>query len=99
MREIFLRVSICELCELEGIERDTVIEMVEYGIAAPIAGLEPAEWVFDTTSVHWLKKAARLRRDLDVDWLAVSMVIDLQRQNEELQRQLQHYQQQVKRLL
>ncbi len=99
MREILMRVSVSELCEQEGIEQQTLVELVDYGIAAPLAGLEPAEWVFDTTNVFWLKKAVRLKRDLEIDWLAVSMVIELQRRNEQLERQLEHYRQQVERLL
>lgn len=98
MREILMRVSIGELCEQEDIEQQTLIELVEHGVAAPMAGLEPPDWVFDTTSVFWLKRAVRLKRDLDIDWLAVSMVIELQRRNERLERQLEHYRQRVERL-
>jgi chaperone modulatory protein CbpM len=57
------------------------------------------DWVFDTTSVHWLRKAVRLHSDLDIDWVAVAMVIDLLRRNEELERRNQCFEQQLKRFL
>lgn len=99
MSDTILRITVRELCELEGIERETIAASVEYGIAEPVAGRSPAEWVFDTTSAHWIKKAARLQRELEVDWVAVALLVDLLRQNEGLQRQLEQYRSQVERLL
>jgi chaperone modulatory protein CbpM len=58
-----------------------------------------ADWVFDASSVHWLQKAVRLQHDLDIDWVAVAMVIDLLKKNEALQRQNECFQQQLKRFL
>jgi chaperone modulatory protein CbpM len=49
--------------------------------------------------VHWLRKAVRLHSDLDIDWVAVAMVIDLLRRNEELERRNQCFEQQLKRFL
>jgi chaperone modulatory protein CbpM len=41
----------------------------------------------------------RLQHDLDIDWVAVAMVIDLLKKNEALQRQNECFQQQLKRFL
>lgn len=99
MTETLLKVSLHELCQIERVERHTIIQIVEYEIAKPIEGEDIAEWVFDATSVHWIKKAVRLQQDLDIDWVAVAMMIDLLQQKEILQRDNEHYQQQLARFL
>ena len=80
-----LQISIREFCELEGISERVVVTVVEHGIVRPVSGGETPEWVFDTASARWIRKAIRLRRDLEVDWVAVAMVIDLLQQREQLQ--------------
>lgn len=89
--------SCTEICQYEGIEKEAVIDIVEYGIAKPIAGKDAMDWVFDISSVHWMKKAARLSRDLEIDWVAVALVIDLLQQRESLQRENERYQRQLQR--
>ncbi|UZE95314.1 chaperone modulator CbpM [Alkalimarinus alittae] len=99
MTEISFSLRLNELCQLESIEPDIVIEIVEYGIAQPVKGENTADWVFDTTTVHWIKKAVRLHQDLEIDWVAVAMVIDLMQQKESLLRENEHFQCQLKRFL
>ncbi len=99
MAETLLKISINELCQLEGIESNVVVKLVEYGIAKPIEGHIEAEWVFDTSSVHWIKTAIRLYQDFEIDWVAVALVVDLLQQKETLERQNERYQQQLKRFL
>jgi chaperone modulatory protein CbpM len=96
-------ISFYELCQLEGIESQLVIEIVEYGIVMPLnKGTGEAsedQWLFDTGSVHWLKKALRLHQDLEIDWVAVAMVIDLMQEKEALQKENEAYQRQLKRFI
>lgn len=99
MTEISFSLRLNELCQLESIEPDIVIEIVEYGIAHPVKGEKTDDWVFDTTTVHWIKKAVRLHQDLEIDWVAVAMVIDLMQQKESLLRENEHFQCQLKRFL
>lgn len=87
MSDTFLKITMTELCQSQSITQELVVEIVEYGIAEPIEGNQQKEWVFDSSSVHWLKKAIRLNRELEIDWVAVAMVIDLLRQKEALQRE------------
>lgn len=98
MNEISCHISLVELCQGEGIQREVIVDVVEYGIAKPVSGKDSSDWVFDTRSVHWIKKAIRLSQDLEIDWLAVSMVVDLLQQkqalehkNRQLQRRLQRF--------
>ncbi len=99
MTELLLSMSLRELCQCDGLSEEVVLEIVEHGIAQPVSGREYVEWEFDTTSVYWLRKAVRLHADLDIDWVAVAMVIDLLRQNEALQKQNQCIEQQLRRFL
>lgn len=99
MTELVLSISVHELCECEEFTEQLIVEVVDHGIAQPVAGREVVDWVFDTTSVHWLKKAVRLHSDLEIDWIAVAMVIDLLRRNEALEKRNQHFEQQIKRFL
>ena len=99
MTELVLSISVQELCQCEEFTEQLIIEVVDHGIAKPVEGKEVTDWVFDTTSVHWLRKAVRLHDDLEIDWIAVAMVIDLLRQNESLQKQNQRFEQQLRRFL
>jgi chaperone modulatory protein CbpM len=99
MTEMVFSMSLRELCQCEGCSEQVIVEIVEHGIAHPVAGGEVVDWEFDTASVYWLRKAVRLHADLEIDWVAVAMVIDLLRQNEALRRQNQSVEQQLKRFL
>ena len=99
MTEILLTVSASELCLTESITEEMILAAVESGVAEPVEGEDLVNWVFDSTSVHWLKKAIRLHQDLEIDWVAVAMVIDLLQQKELLQRENQYIRQQLKRFL
>ena len=90
-------ISLNELCQLERIENHHIIEIVENGIVKPIANVNSNEWEFDTSSIHWIKKAVRLHQDLEIDWLAVALLIDLIQQRDSLQREKEFFQQQLKR--
>jgi len=99
MTEILLTISASELCLTKTITEEMILAAVESGVAEPIEGEDLVNWVFDSTSVHWLKKAIRLHQDLEIDWVAVAMVIDLLQQKESLQRENQYIRQQLKRFL
>jgi len=99
MAEIVLSISIQELCQYQGFSQQLIIEVVDHGIAQPVMGKDVVDWVFDTTSVHWLQKAVRLHYDLELDWISVAMVIDLLQENESLRKQNQCLGQQLNRFL
>ena len=99
MSTTILHISFAELCELERIESDVIIDMVEHGIVKPIMGDHEADWVFEATTVHWIKKAVRLASDFEIDWIAVALVIDLMQQKEALERENQSYRLQLERFI
>jgi chaperone modulatory protein CbpM len=98
MSETILRITSEELCQSKHITHELVVEVVDYGIVEPILGSGQDDWIFDPASAHWLKKAIRLYHELEIDWVAVAMVIELlkqkeslEAQNELLQRRLQRF--------
>lgn len=84
MIDITLHIHVNELCENEGIEKDVVAQLVEYGIATPLRDTQYSEWNFDLESAHWIKKAIKLHKQLLLDWVAISLVIDLMKEKEKL---------------
>lgn len=93
------QVTIHELCECEDITESMLVEAVEHEIVAPLAGQQRSEWVFDTTHVVWIRKAVHLRQDLDLDWVAIAMLIDLLREKERLEHENQTLAQRLQRFV
>ncbi len=87
MENITLLIPLNELCQIEGISHELIMEVVEYGIAEPAAGSDLSEWTFDMESTHWIKKAIKLNQQLHIDWVAIAMVIELIRQKETLEKE------------
>ena len=94
-----IQITVSELCEREELSRQVVLELVQYDIAQPVAGSSIEDWIFDVTSAHWMQRAIRLRRDLDIDWLAVAMLIDLLREREQLTEDNRRLRQRLGRFL
>lgn len=99
MTDVALRMSLHELCQYDGLDEQLIVEVVEHGIAQPIAGRSVVDWEFETATVFWVRKAVRLHSDLEIDWVAVAMVIDLLKRNAELEKRNQCFEQQLRRLL
>jgi chaperone modulatory protein CbpM len=78
-------ISVSELCEREELSPTLLVQLVEYEIARPLAGESSEDWIFDVSGAHWINRALRLRRDLELDWAAVAMLVDLLRERERLQ--------------
>ncbi|MFT7286221.1 MAG: chaperone modulatory protein CbpM [Halieaceae bacterium] len=94
-----LQVTVHELCECEDISEKFVVAAVEHEIVAPIAGEIAEEWIFDTAHVIWMRKAIHLHRDLDLDWVAIAMVIDLLQQREQLDQENRSLRMRLRRFL
>lgn len=99
MADLTFQISAVELYTFEHITAEVVTTIVEFGIAEPIDGDNPSDWIFDTNSAHWIKKAVRLYRDLEIDWVAVCMVIDLLKQKDQLQQENQQLRAQLQRFI
>lgn len=99
MTSTIIQVTVSELCEREELSRPVVVQLVQYEIAQPLAGSSVEDWIFDVTSAHWMKRAVRLQRDLDIDWIAVAMLVDLLRERDQLNQENQCLRQRLGRFL
>ena len=87
MTNITLHIPLDELCLSAGISQEVIIDVVEYGIASPLESGTISEWVFDLESAHWIKKAVKLNQQLEIDWVATAMVIELMRTKQQLEQE------------
>lgn len=92
------QVSFHELCRCANISTDYITELVDYDIIVPIAGGQPQEWQFNVQAIAMANKAARLHRDLEIDWADIALLLNLQEEiirlkneNSQLKRQLQRF--------
>jgi chaperone modulatory protein CbpM len=74
-----------------------VLEIVEHGIIIP-DGETPEDWLFDLQMISTARRAMRLQRDLQLEWSAVALVLELLEdrdrlrvENAMLQRRLQRF--------
>lgn len=99
MKRSLMQVTVAEFCEREGVTFKLVFNLVELDIARPVAGERVEDWVFDATGAHWLEKALRLQRELEVEWEAVGMLVELLRQREELRSENEALRRQLSRFV
>ena len=90
--------SFDELCLSADISKDYMLALIEHEIAVPLTGTQPPQWQFNVTCVMRVKKAARLYRDLDIDWADLGLVLNLldeidqlKNENEQLKQQLARF--------
>ncbi len=88
MMDEFMQLTLRELCNDCQVNAEYVIELVEFGVLQPRAGRAPREWVFAGEDLVRLKKAERLRRDLDVNLPGVALSLDLLEEVRELRRRV-----------
>ncbi len=81
------RLSIGELAIFSGLPEPELRELVEYGVLAPANSREPS-WAFSADCVPRIRKAARLRDDLELDSHAMALAIMLFDRIEELEARL-----------
>lgn len=94
----YILLRLTEVCSELNLPREACVELVEHGIVRP-EGQRPEDWAFDVTMVSVIRRATRLRRDLDLDWSAVAMVVNLLEERDALRAELETLQQRLDRFL
>ena len=74
-----------ELCLCSEISEAILYELVEHSIAVPLLGEQLTEWQFTVETVTLVKKAARIQRDLALDWSAIPLILQLLNERDELE--------------
>lgn len=76
-----------EVCRTVHIDKDTIIEMIEYEVISP-QGKAPDEYLFDSNCLSRLKKAISFYQDLEVNFAGISLAFELLDRIQELETQL-----------
>lgn len=92
------QVNLIDLCATANIGADYIIELIEYRVINPISGEVPQEWQFSVNALSIVSKAARLHRDLDIDWADIALVLNLLEEIDQLKNENRQLKQQINRL-
>lgn len=82
------RVTMRELCRVFELRADEVVELVEFGVVEPVRGRSPSDWYFSATAIARVRRALRLRHDLQIDYAGVALVLDLLEEVRDLRSRL-----------
>lgn len=80
-------VSITDLAGLSGLSETDVRDLVDYGALSP-ANPGDAQWTFSANCVVTMRRACRLRTDLELDLHAVALALTLIEQINQLEAEL-----------
>jgi chaperone modulatory protein CbpM len=63
-----LKLALDELATRSGLAVPEIVSLVEYGVFEPLGATgEPARWTFSVRMIKVARRAARLRRELELD--------------------------------
>ncbi len=74
--EEHMELTLVDLCRVCSLSSEQVRELVEEGIVEPLEG-ESLHWRFRAGNIRRVRKAARLRTDLGVNWAGAALALDL----------------------
>lgn len=86
------------LCRETDLPADYVIEIVEHGIVEP-SGRTPEEWLFDDQAPVLAKRAAKLQRELELEWEGVALALQLLEEVQQLRTENNMLRQRLGRFL
>ena len=94
MTEYANYLTLTEVSQCIHLSAETVITIVDHGIVEP-NGARPQEWLFEQDMLDTLRRAKRLQQDLELDWEAIALALNLieevqalRQDNQRLRRQL-----------
>lgn len=97
MNTLQITLQIDELCERVALTPEDVVEIVSYGIVVQ-SKPQAEQWEFTPDAVALAARAARLRRDLDLNWPGVALALELldkvdalRRENKALRQRLARF--------
>lgn len=94
-----LTFTLREVCERGECHAEFIIELVDYGIIAPLdEAAEARQWSFDLAALARLRKAQRLQRDLKLNLPGLAMSLELLDEVEDMRREVQRLQRQLRQL-
>jgi chaperone modulatory protein CbpM len=90
-----VQISLAQLCRLSNQPAESILEMMEYGVIEPYQH-STEKWLFKGDSVHRLRCAKRLKKDLDVNTAGAALALDLLQEMEQMRMRLRRLEEQLK---
>ena len=94
-----LFVSFEELRQSACIAAEHLQELIDLHVILPISGEQLQEWQFQAGCLSVVKKALRLHQDLELDWQAIALVLNLIEEREQLKNENAALRQRLQRYL
>jgi len=91
--------TLLEICERCGVRVEFIVELVEYGVIAPVKAVDTKQWAFDALALVRLKRALRLQRDLEINLAGLAVSLDLLDEVQRLRQQVDLLDSRLKQLL
>lgn len=83
-----VHLSLRELCDACAVHAEFITELVNEGVIEP-SGFDKSHWCFSGVSLHRIRAAKHLQRDLGVNLAGVALALDLLDEMQRLHTQLQ----------
>ena len=95
---LIVQLDLAEFCAADDLSDAYVFEIFEHGILEPQGG-QPREWRFTDYELALAKRAAKLRRDLELEWEGVALALNLLEEVQELRAENRMLRQRLGRLV
>ncbi|HEY5582132.1 MAG TPA: chaperone modulator CbpM [Rhodoferax sp.] len=86
--EPVIELTLLEVSRCCAVQAEFILEMIEEGALAPLAGSAPESWRFSIVQTRHVTVAARLQRDLGVNLAGAALALQLLDEVETLRAQL-----------
>ncbi|MBL1433353.1 MAG: chaperone modulatory protein CbpM [Gammaproteobacteria bacterium] len=93
-----VKLTLEEVCKIIDMPQEVLITIVEEGVLAP-SGTAPNEWSFDGTMLSIAKRAVRLHRDFDIEWVSIPLYLGMIDELEKLRVENKMLRQRLNRFL
>ncbi|MFP3516007.1 chaperone modulator CbpM [Pseudomonas sp. SIMBA_077] len=95
---LIVQLDMERFCEEANIPAPVVIAIVEHGIIEP-QGRTPDVWRFEDYELVVAKRAAKLHRDLELEWEGVALALELLEEVQQLRSENRRLKQQLGRFV
>lgn len=82
----FLQMNVVEFCQCAALPQEWLVAIVEEGILEP-NGATPEQWLFDVPALAVARRALRLKQDLELEWAAIALALQLLDELEQLREE------------
>ncbi|AFJ46234.1 chaperone modulator CbpM [Shimwellia blattae] len=86
MVSVTVTFTVSEFCLHSGVTRDDLSEIVGLGVVEPRNPQEP-EWLFDDLALLRVRRAQRLRQELELDWPGIAVALELMEEVKRLNKE------------